>query len=45
MIFSIYGFFVPEGHMIVARRFIAGSVITPVCVPEGAVGHGLFQFS
>jgi hypothetical protein len=24
MIFSIYGFFVPEGHMIVARRFIAG---------------------
>jgi hypothetical protein len=24
MIFFIYGFFVPEGHMIVARRFIAG---------------------
>ena len=29
-------FFVPEGHMTVARRFIAGSVITPACVPEDA---------
>ncbi|MEA3145948.1 MAG: hypothetical protein QOI53_1405 [Verrucomicrobiota bacterium] len=28
MKFSIYGFFVPEGHMIVARRFIAGSGAT-----------------
>ena len=27
--------FVPEGHLIVARRFIAESVIIPACVPEG----------
>jgi hypothetical protein len=27
--------FVPEGHAIVARRFIAGSAINKVCVPEG----------
>ena len=28
-------FFVPEGHMIVARRFIAGSVIKRPASPEG----------
>jgi hypothetical protein len=27
--------FVPEGHAIVARRFIAGLAINKVCVPEG----------
>jgi hypothetical protein len=26
---------VPEGHAIVARRFIAGSAIYMICVPEG----------
>jgi hypothetical protein len=34
MIFSIYGFFVPEGHMIVARRFIAGSGATGTDSPR-----------
>jgi hypothetical protein len=28
-------FFVPEGHLTVARRFIAGSVRTRACVPGG----------
>jgi hypothetical protein len=28
-------FFVPEGHAIVARRFIAGLAIHRICVPEG----------
>jgi hypothetical protein len=27
--------FVPEGHAIVARRFIAGLAINRICVPEG----------
>src|ERR1700722_12299601 len=27
--------FVPEGHTIVARRFIAGLAVHRVCVPEG----------
>jgi hypothetical protein len=27
--------FVPEGHAIVARRFIGGLAINRICVPEG----------
>jgi hypothetical protein len=33
--------FVPEGHAIVARRFIAGLAIHRICVPEGRLKFDL----
>jgi hypothetical protein len=33
--------FVPEGHAIVARRFIAGLAINMICVPEGRLKWGV----
>jgi hypothetical protein len=36
--------FVPEGHAIVARRFIAGLAINKVCVPEGRLKLDLGRY-